>query len=291
MFIDKYRSIHRRFDKVDRQLDLLQLAIGRIEARQTADASSMAESEFTVFSQWGEDGILQYLINKIEIENKIFVEFGVETYLESNTRFLLLHNKWAGLVIDGSQENIDTIKKSPYYWKCNLKTERSFITKDNINTTIKRAGIEGKIGLLSIDIDGNDYWVWEAINVVDPDIVVVEYNNRFGPKKSVTIPYSDNFVREEAHYSHIYYGASLKALCHLAKKKGYDLVGCDSGGVNAFFVKKSLRPKAIKSLSAEEGFVEGQFREARGNDGAMIFSSREEEIKILTQLPVVEISK
>lgn len=93
---------------------------------------SLDEVEFQVFSQRGEDGIIQYIINKIEIPNKIFIEFGVETYNESNTRFLLMNNNWSGLVIDGDFKNIKYIKEDFIYWKYDITAIQSFITRDNI---------------------------------------------------------------------------------------------------------------------------------------------------------------
>ncbi|MHC5717534.1 MAG: hypothetical protein ACYTX0_36875, partial [Nostoc sp.] len=226
----------------------------------------------------------------IEIPNKIFIEFGVENYIESNTRFLLVKENWAGLVIDGSTENISYIKKDSIYWQHNLKAVQAFIDKDNINKLIAENGIKGEIGILSIDIDGNDYWIWQSINVINPAIVVTEYNFRFGKDKSVTIPYDHKFVRTQAHYSNIYYGASLKALYLLAQKKGYAFVGCNTAGNNAFFVRKDLMPDCIKELSLEEGYVAGLFRESRDEDGNLNFLSLQEEQKLLASLPLLEVN-
>jgi len=266
-------------------------AIGRIEARQTEllGRTSLIENEFRTFSQWGEDGIIQHLLRHVDIPRKVFVEFGVQDYRESNTRFLLVNNNWSGLVIDGGADYIQFIRKDPIYWQYNLKAVNAFITKDNINDLLTENGIQGEIGLLSVDIDGNDYWVWQAINVVNPAIVITEYNFRFGKEQAVTTPYDPGFVRSQAHYSMIYYGASLKALCHLANQKGYAFVGCNSAGNNAFFVRRDLKPEQIPELSPEEGYVAGQFREARNQDGTLVFLSLEQEQAILAELPLVEV--
>ncbi|WP_321777749.1 hypothetical protein [Sulfurimonas sp.] len=98
---------------------------------------NIQDAEFKVFSQWGEDGIIQYLINKLPIKNKVFIEFGVEDYTESNTRFLLENDNWSGLVMDGSIDNINQIKNNHIYWKYDLLAKDIFITKDNINDTIE----------------------------------------------------------------------------------------------------------------------------------------------------------
>ena len=144
---------------------------------------SLEEVEFQVYSQFGEDGIIQWLIHNVTIDEKTFVEFGVEDYTEANTRFLLMNNNWSGFVIDGSTPNIDSIKKWEYLWKYDLQATAEFITKDNINMIISGAGFHGDIGILSIDIDGNDYWVLEAIECINPQILICEYNNLFGNEK------------------------------------------------------------------------------------------------------------
>lgn len=277
---------------IQSRLAKVQEALGRIESRQfqSIDKLELKDNEFRVFSQWGEDGIIQMLLKHIEIPNKIFIEFGVENYIESNTRFLLVNDNWAGLVIDGSIENISYIKKDPIYWQHNLKAIQAFIDKDNINKLLTENGIKGEIGILSIDIDGNDYWVWKSINVINPAIVVIEYNFRFGKDKSVTIPYDDKFVRTQAHHSNIYYGASLKALYLLAQKKDYAFVGCNSAGNNAFFVRKQLMRDCIKELSLEEGYVAAQFRESRDEDGNLNFLSLQEEQQLLASLPLIEVN-
>ena len=150
--------------------------------------SSIQDTEFKVFSQWGEDGIIQYLINKIPIKNKIFIEFGVDTYVEANTRFLLENDNWSGLVLDGSLKNIEYIKRSDLYWKYDLIAKNIFINKENIDNVLKEYidsnNFSKDIGLLSIDIDGNDYYVWEAIKCISPVIVICEYNWIFGNKKN-----------------------------------------------------------------------------------------------------------
>ncbi len=247
--------------------------------------------EFQVYSQWGEDGIIQYLVNNLDISRKIFIEFGVENYIESNTRFLLRNNDWSGLVIDGSENNINFIRHDEIYWQNNLKAVCKFITAENINEIFLENGFSGKIGILSIDIDGNDYWVWKAIDVVDPDIVICEYNTRLGKEKALTIPYDPNFMRFKAHYSGLYGGASIRALTLLANEKGYALVAGSLKGVNLFFVKRELLNEKIKEKSIDEVYRENQFRDARDAFGQLCYLSREEEQKILKNMPVVDIEK
>ena len=285
----KLSAKFQRIGVIERRIELLQEALGRIEARQTLNARTLREAEFRVFSQWGEDGIIQYLIRHIPIQNRTFVEFGVQDYLESNTRFLLVNDNWRGLVIDGGAENIDSIRRNDIYWQHTLRAECAFITAENINDLIRSAGFANDIGLLSIDVDGNDYWIWKAIEAVSPRIVVVEYNSRFGADREVTVPYDPAFVRGTAHASMIYYGASLGAFARLGEQKGYSLVGCNSAGNNAFFVRKDVQPASVPALSVGEAFVASTFRESRDASGNLIFLTPEEEGKILETLPLVDL--
>ena len=212
LFIQKiYRSLHERvFYKINETQDKLLMINGiqcSLISKNIANQKSISDYEFSVFSQWGEDGIISFLLEKIPLKNKVFIEFGVENYTESNTRFLLKKNNWKGLIIDGSKENIDYIHKDKIMWMHDLSAICKFINIENINTIISSFTDEEDIGLMSIDIDGNDYWVWDAIKVVKPRIVICEYNNLFGSDNELTIPYDPLFVRSEAHYSNLYYGA------------------------------------------------------------------------------------
>jgi hypothetical protein len=293
LIIEQVKRVEENQRRIELRLKLLQNALGRVELRQLENQrdESLDFHEYQVYSQWGEDGIIQFLIKNILIKKRIFVEFGVETYEQSNTRFLLVNDNWSGLIIDGSQENILKIKNDEVYWNYNLKAICSFVSKENINELLIKNGLSGEIGLLSIDIDGNDYWIWDAINVINPEIVIVEYNYRFGDSAAVTIPYQDDFVREKAHYSMIYFGASLKALCLLAKRKGYFFVGCSSNGVNAFFVREDKSNSILREITAEQGYKVGQFCETRNKEGIQVKMSPEEEVKLLQslKLPLVDI--
>jgi hypothetical protein len=285
------KSLGQSSRDLRQDLNSLREALGRIELRQCEQiaSSDLRLNEFKVYSQWGEDGIIQFLLRHVRVEQKVFVEFGVESYIEANTRFLLVHNNWSGLVLDGSPQNISVIRRDPIYWQRNLKATQAFVTRENINELLQDAGVSGEIGLLSVDIDGNDYWVWEAITVVSPAIVVLEYNGRFKPEQSVTVPYDPGFQRGQAHYSHIYYGASLAALTKLSAAKGYALVGSNRVGSNAFFVRRDLLSGPVREVSVGEAWLRPQFRESRNLDGELIFSTADEEDALLATLPLVNV--
>lgn len=287
--IKKAIKFLRSLQDLSVKIDYLQQSVGRIESRQLRDAL-IKECEFKVYSQSGEDGIIQYLINNITIKHKTFIEFGVENYLEANTRFLTLNDYWAGLIIDGDSNNIDFIKKDPIYWRCNLKAECTFITRENINQVFTRNGLTGEIGLLSIDIDGNDYWVWEAIDTVNPAIVIAEYNSFFGPNRNVSVPYNPSFVRTQAHFSKIYYGASISALTSLANRKGYKLVASNKSGNNVFYVREDLMGD-LKEISCIEAYKPISFREAHDENGQLLYTSFEEAKKLILDLKVYDLDK
>ena len=274
-----------RLMSMPRKLEDLQEAIGRIEKRQLEGITSheLRMQEFKVFSQNGEDGIIQFLIRNINIPRKIFVEFGVHDYTESNTRFLLKNDYWSGLVIDGSESNMRRLRAEELYWRHDLKVERAFIDRENINQLIRKNGITGDIGLLSVDIDGNDYWVWEAINCISPRIVVCEYNSLFGRSRKVTSVYSASFVASKAHHSGLYWGASIAALSHLADAKGYSLVGSNSMGNNVFFVRNDA-VGALKACTPGQAYVKSPFRVSRDSAGNLTFLDFEQGRKLIVDM-------
>lgn len=288
------RVLYSNMKNINDKLDNMQLLQAKeILAKQSLKnkIKDLSEVELKVFSQWGEDGIIQYLINAIDIKNnKYFIEFGVENYTEANTRFLLINNNWSGLVIDSDYKNIEYIKKDDLYWKYDLNAVNAYITKDNINNILADNGIQGEVGLLSIDIDGNDYWIWKSIEAVNPLIVICEYNSIFGKELAVTVPYKEKFNRTKEHYSNLYFGASLKALYLLAKEKGYTFIGTTSAGNDAFFVRNDIAYN-FNGLTVEEGYVRSQFRESRDKKGTLTFSKGEDRLKMISDMPVYDIEK
>jgi len=255
-----------------------------------SNINQISDAEFRVYSQFGEDGIISYLVNNLRIKNKIFIEFGVEDYTESNTRFLLKRYNWSGLVIDGSQKNIDFIKGDEIMWKHAITPMCKFINKDNIDKIISSYTNEKDIGLLSIDIDGNDYWVWDSIKSINPRIVICEYNNLFGQDMKLTIPYKHDFIRSEAHYSNLYFGASIEALKDLAKRKGYCYIGSNSAGINAFFVREDLVDENIQKITNDK-FVESKIRESRDRDGNLNYLDREQQLRCIEKMILFDIER
>ena len=288
IMIKRFIKFLKKISETRERVYKIQEALGRIESRQIAEYESkdFLKSQFRVFSQWGEDGLLQYLVSNVKFCNNKFIEFGVEDYYESNTRFLLSNNNWSGLIIDGDSENINKIKKDTIYWASNLIAINQFITKDNINEIIKSNGFSGNIGILSIDIDGNDFWIFKAIDVVKPDLIIIEYNSIFGCDFPLSVPYDKNFVRTKKHYSNIYYGSSIRALNDLAVQKGYSLIASNDAGNNLFFLRKEILGD-IKPLSVEKAFKKSVFRESKNFDGQLSYLNYDERVKIISDLDLI----
>lgn len=209
---------------------------------------NLSEYEWGVFSQWGENGIIQFLIREVESQNKTFIEFGVEDFLESNCRYLLMTSDWQRCVIDGSNENIRKLQNSYFYWRHDLQSMAAFIDKENINQLLEKSQFNRDLGILSVDIDGNDYHILKAINTFEPRIIVSAFNPYFGSKRAITVPYDPKFYRTEKHYSNSYFGASIKAIEHVLNEKEYTLVSTGITGNDAYFVRNNLMTKLNKSL-------------------------------------------
>lgn len=289
--IDRVRRKARLLDEIVARLDRLQQAVGRVEVRQLAalDADDLHANEFQVYSQWGEDGILQHLVRRVPTERKLFVEIGVESYAEANTRFLAEHNNWGGLLLEADAAQVAAIRSDRIYWAVNLKAVAAFVTRENINSLLSEQGLGGDIGLLSIDVDGNDYWLWEAVTVVNPRIVVCEYNSFLGGERPLAVPYAADFRRSQAHYSWLYYGASLPALAYLAGRKGYQLAGTNSAGNNAFFVRRDVGQN-VPERSVAESFVPARFREAHDEAGSLTYLDYAAGQALIGDMPVCDVA-
>jgi hypothetical protein len=205
---------------------------------------SFKDVGFRIYSQHEEDGIILFIFALIGTLNKRCVEICAGNGIECNTANLIINHRWIGLLCDGNEGNIEKAKlfyasnHNTKYWPPTIV--KAWITKDNVNEIIKDNGFYGEIDLLSLDIDGIDYWLWNEISCVSPRVVVLEFNHLWGDDVSVTVPYRHNFVGEFTDYGSDYAGASLKAFVKLCKKKGYRLVGTNGIATNAFFVRNDI---------------------------------------------------
>jgi hypothetical protein len=290
--LSKVRQYFRQEDSYEAQREDQALLTGQMAAKQIRQLEKLEhlwDAEFRVSSQWGEDGIIEWLVHHLGDMPEVFVEFGVQNYCESNTRFLLQHRNWRGLVIDGSEMHVDYIRQDRISWRHDLTAVASFITRDNINSIISGAGFQGELGILSVDIDGVDYWVWEAIQCVNPQILIVEYNSALGDLLPLTVPYAADFVRTRAHHSNLYYGMSIRAAVFQANRRGFTLVGTNSAGNNAFFVRNDRAEAVLKRLDAVQDRP-SRFRESRAANGALTFASPADRASVIAHLPVIDVA-
>lgn len=220
---------------------------------------SFRQVGFSLYSQHDEDGILLYIFARIGFRTYKGVEICSGIGFECNLANLLINHRWSGLLIDGNQTNIQIARsfyqrrKETMHWLPHLL--QAWITRDNVNQLLSDAGYVGEIDLLSLDVDGVDYWLWEALTVISPRVVVLEFNHLHGPTVSVTVPYRDDFVAEFTEYGSDYAGASLAAFIKLAKHKGYRYVGSNAIGTNAFFVRDDIPSMLLPDGVPEDAFV------------------------------------
>ena len=244
-----------------RQLGEIQIELSK---KNYEKIKNIRDAELKIFSQYGEDGIINYLLTKLNLNNKIqFVEIGTGDYEEANTRFLCESRVCKGLLID-KIEDIKFIQKRDFFWKNDLYFCQKSITPSNIDSIIKSYGFHKDCNLLSIDIDGNDYWVLKNIDVSSIDIVVAEYNPIFGSNLSLTVPQDDYFDRHKLNK--IFYGASISAMIELMESKKFMFIGANRACNNAFFInrkKQNLFPNvAVEELKEYTNFT---FREIKKN--------------------------
>jgi hypothetical protein len=225
-------------------------------AERLKDPIRLERFGYKVYSQSDEDGILSEIFRRIGTTNKKFVEFGVQNGLECNGHFLL-HKGWQGLWLEGSSDYCKQIHDNFKVPIANnrLNVVNAFIDKDNINDLIRSGGMNENIDLLSIDIDGNDYHVWKAINCINSRVVCIEYNAKFPSDFEWVMEYDASHIWDETDK----HGASLKSLEILGNELGYQLVGTNLNGINAFFVKKAL----AKDLFVQPATSENLYNPAR----------------------------
>lgn len=290
-FVGYYRTL-RDWVQATEAHERTRELLGSMLARQVAEKTVLAslhEAEFRVHSQFGDDGIIQWLVARLPSLPKRFVEFGVEDYSESNTRFLMVNNNWAGLVLDGSEANMARLRRRKWFWRYDLTARSMFMTRENVDATIGEWADGNEIGLLHIDVDGNDYWLWDAIRSIQPGIVIMEYNALFGPDRAITVPYRADFNRHAAHVSGQYFGASITALTHLAAIKGYSLIGSNGAGNNVYFVRDDLLNESIRPTTAAQAYVQPGFRDSRDVNNCLEFANFAARRAHLAGLPVVDV--
>ena len=232
----------------------------RVIREGRAQPLSFRDVEFRAYSQNGEDGILLYILSLLGIENGgRCIEICCGTGMECNTANLIVNHGWSGFLVDGDTVHV---KRARAFFRRRAprlgppKVVACFVTAENVNSILADNGFERDIELLSLDMDGNDYWVLKSL-AIEPKVIVLEYNNVLGPDLSITMPYVADFpIQKEVSSQGAveYTGASLRAFTKLCKLKGYRLVGCESSGFNAFFVRQGLAEDHLPEIDVTECF-------------------------------------
>ena len=259
-----------------------------------SEVKNLNELDFKVFSQSGEDGIIDYLLYSLNIKIPKFVEIGIGDYQESNTRFLFEKTNAKGLVIDCLKDLKNKISKNVTLWKGDLIIVEKFVNAENINNVLKENGFNKKLDLLSLDVDGIDYWILDSLQPNISKIIVVEYNSTFGSDLEVTVPNIKNFNRTNYHYSNLCFGASLKAIIKLMKTKNYVFLGTNISKINAFFVSKEELHKIKLNLPNDKDlseFVNSNIRESRSIDGKLSYLSGGDKIKAIDDCEVINLKE
>ena len=288
LFLKKMRIDIFALDKVISCIGKVQISLNRNKYDEVEDLIDIEEK---IFSQNGEDGIIDYLIHKLKIGNKNFVEIGVGNYRESNTRFLYNTYHPKGLIIDYIDDMKNKVKKHVNFWKGDLKICNEKIDSENILDLLNK-NCDYEIDLFSIDIDSIDYWIIKKLKNNISKIFVAEYNPVFGAELEVTVPNISGFERSKYHYSYLCYGMSLKALINLMDQKGYYFIGTNLQKINAFFILKEFKKEVffknikIKSL---DNYTNSNIRDSRDINNNLNFLSGNNKFKEIEDCEVINL--
>ena len=213
------------------------------------------DAGFRVYSQNDEDGLLLYIFSMIGTTNKTCVDIAFGSPYGANTTNLICNWGWHGFLIEGGSvgDSEKFFKSHPDSMIFPPTLRKIWITAENVNQVLSESNMIGEIDLLSLDVDGQDYWILKNINVISPRVIVAEYLDILGPEKALTVPYKPDFNRFDLHPD--FFGASLPAFVKLCREKGYRLVGVNRYGFNAFFVKNGIEEECLPEISAEQCFT------------------------------------
>lgn len=281
--------------KVKKDRDDLVFALGQASVLSSRAAASefkdLWDAEVKVYSQWGEDGILDFIFSHLRVSKPKVIEVGAGNFSECNSRFLAEFLNASVVAIDGRTDLIKNIRQSNLRWKTHILGLQTWVTPKNINELMSKAcNFMGGVDMLSLDLDGNDYWIIKAADLTSIKVVVLEYNPLFGSRKALTIPEEDNFDRSKKHYSWLYYGASLKAYADLMTKKEFRFVGTNRVGNNAFFVAAAYAHLIPFNPNPEdERYFDWRIRESRDESAELNFLSGKDRQAEIAALPLLDL--
>jgi hypothetical protein len=235
---------------------------------RTIDLSDPRTWEFVGFSQNGEDGIIDVLMSRLLRPNRYFIEIGSDTGVENNTAWLAIARKYSGLMVEGNLASSRRARLTLTPINPCVEHVCMFVSAGSADALLKRA-LHKDPDLFSLDIDGVDYHVARAVldAGLRPKVVIVEYNSAFGPERALTIPDLKDFRKEEAHPSHLYYGASVAAFRKLFESHAYRFLTVDQNGVNAFFVDEAEFDPAFIRDAQGPAFLENVYQRKGARTG------------------------
>ena len=287
-FLKKMKLDIFALDRVIFCIGKVQISLNRNKYDEVED---LIETEVKIFSQNGEDGIIDYLVHKLKVDKKNFIEIGVGNYRESNTRFLYNRYHPKGLIIDYIDDMKKKVTKHVNFWKGDLRICNQKIDADNILDILNK-NCDYEIDFFSIDIDSIDYWIIKKLKNNISKIFVAEYNPVFGAELEVTVPNISGFERSKYHYSYLCYGMSLKALINLMDQKGYYFIGTNLQKINAFFILKEFKKEVffknikIKSL---DNYTNSNIRDSRDINNNLNFLSGNNKFKEIEDCEVINL--
>jgi hypothetical protein len=208
--------------------------VARLLERLDPDSDALTRHELAAFSQNGEDGVLVEILRRLGIDHGSFVEIGASSD-EANCIFLCDVLNWGGLFVDAAPDGHARLEQK-YRHRPDVGVVLARVTRDNVDELLRDAGVPPDVTVLSVDIDGNDYWVWEGLQGFTPAVVVIEHNAALDPRRCLVQPYTPDRPWDGSDF----FGASLGAMQRLGRCKGYRLVAVDLTGTNAFFVRDEL---------------------------------------------------
>lgn len=280
-----YGDVKKRVRRLEENQRKTLLGMYRDLAAEVDQREALAAAEFRLDTENGEAGLLLWMFSRLGLTDRRAVEFGIGRIGKCNSTNLVRSFGWSVLLMDGDPDRVE--KALEFYREhsradiARVRAIETLVTPENVDELIEKNGFGGEIDLLSIDVDGNDYWIWEAIERSRPRVVIIEYNASFGPDEAVVTEYYEAFDRYALHPLGWYYGASLAALEGLGRRKGYVLVGCETAGHNAFFVRTDVLQGRLHALGVREAFYPDQRRTN--------IATQEKQQASLAELPVVRV--
>lgn len=288
------RSVRK---KIQRDNDSLKFRIGEAALLSQKAASGafvhLWDAEVQVYSQWGEDGILDFLCDCLGLAKPRVLELGAGNFAECNSRFLAEHRNASVVAVDARKDLSEIMRSIPLYWRTSLFPIEDWITPESAPLLLSKAkSLMSEVDIISLDIDGNDYWVAESLDMAGVQLFVVEYNALLGHEQPVTVPRDDRFDRATAHSTWLYFGVSLRAWVYLFEQRGFTFIGTNRAGCNAFFCESEQARKIPLSKPSTidlAPYVDWRVRESRDPEGNLSYLAGPDRVDAIGSLPLVNV--